>query len=780
MNWPLWAPLLIGLVLAGWLIAALVAILRGMAMQKSAAKSQRQLRRVARLLEEAPAIPLIVRVDGRLEGPDRLARLLGLTAMPAYLSELTGRDTGLAADDHAELASHVGRVQKTGQAFEMSVGLAGSERSVRIRGMLADTATAGASAALLWFFDMSEADRRIAELDARAQQARAAFVALSGLIEAAPMPMWHRDNDLRLSLVNRAYVDAVEAESAESVVEEGIELIEPVDGRMPMAVAADAKQSGRIIERTVPVTIRGRRRMLRVVDLPIGEAGIAGYAIDIQDLQDARAEIRQFRDAQRDMLDSLSAAVAQFDVSRELIFCNQAFQRLFSLRADWLTESAEFDRVLDRMREAGRVPEVRDFGEWRQERRAWFQAEQTIEESWHLSDGTHLRALAHPMPEGGLLLIFEDRTEQVQLASARDTLLRVRTATFNNLSEALAVFTADGKLNLWNSRFAAQWSLAEEELGAHPHADALFRSIAGQLADEAAIGPLREAVRLATLERRDGRGSLSGADGRHFDFATTPLPDGNALLTILDVSDSRKIEQALRERNTALLEADAIRNRFLANMSYEFRTPLTSIAGFAEMLAEGLAGELPEQAGEYLDAILQSVERLSAQIGNVLDLSQGEAGALPLNIEEVNVPALLRELVDERQAQADRQGIDLALSIDGRPGKLPGDRQRLHQALDQLVDNALKFTPSGGRILVHADRANKRVRIVVSDNGPGMDADELERVRAAIAGKLADGAQHRDSVGLALARNLVEAHKGSLEILSEKGQGTMVMVELPG
>src|SRR3712207_5795711 len=122
-------------------------------------------------------------------------------------------------------------------------------------------------------------------------------------------------------------------------------------------------------------------------------------------------------------------------------------------------------------------------------------------------------------------------------------------------------------------------------------------------------GLVRELVRSATVERKQRSGRVSLTDGRDFEFAAVPPPDGNALFTMLDITDSRRIETALRERNEALEDADRTKSAFVANMSYELRTPLTSIGGFAEMLAGGYAGELPPTAIEYVKAVLESVGR---------------------------------------------------------------------------------------------------------------------------------------------------------------------------
>merc|ERR1712023_462370 len=129
-----------------------------------------------------------------------------------------------------------------------------------------------------------------------------------------------------------------------------------------------------------------------------------------------------------------------------------------------MTDPPAFERLLDAARDAGRVPEVRDFPAWRRERAAWFASGHTQEEAWSLADGTHLRIVAQPIPDGGLLLIVEDRTEQLRLSAMRDTLLRTRTATFDSLFESIAVFAPDGRMQLWNRRFTADWGLDSEFL----------------------------------------------------------------------------------------------------------------------------------------------------------------------------------------------------------------------------------------------------------------------------------------------------------------------------
>ena len=209
-------------------------------------------------------------------------------------------------------------------------------------------------------------------------------------------------------------------------------------------------------------------------------------------------------------------------------------------------------------------------------------------------------------------------------------LLRVRSATFDNLFEAISVFASDGRLYLWNRRFLEDWELDEEWLSTHPRVDELVPAMARKLVNPTAAAQIREMVRQTTNERESASGRISMTDGRHFQFAAVPLPDGNALFTMVDVTDSTRIEAALRERATALEEADRVKTDFVANMSYELRTPLTSIGGFAELLGGGYAGDLSAKAKDYVGAILESVDRLSKLINDVLDLTTGDARGVAL------------------------------------------------------------------------------------------------------------------------------------------------------
>ena len=766
--------------LAGAIVLLLIAggatmLFAGLRARGQAAAALAESGRLGGLIASAPALAMTVKPDGRVEMPRRLADWLGLPEPSRFLPELVGPDAGLQADDGARLAADVATAQRSGKTFDRAVRPIGSGRTLTMRGLRAG------SDVVVWFFDASDREAEIARLTGETARLGQAFDALTALIEVAPLPMWYRGPDLKLQMVNSAYVAAVEGKDAADVVRRGTELVEGNGNGGPFGGAEAARRSGRPHEQVLPATIGGARRALRLYDVPLTTGGVAGFAVDIEELEQARTGQKRFAEAQRAMLDRLSAGVAQFAADRTLIFSNQPFRRMFAMRAEWLADRPEFERVLERMREADRLPDVRDFPGWKNERREWFfQTDGAAEENWHLRGGTHLRVVAQPLPDGGLLLIFEDRTEQVQLASARDTLLRVRTATFDNLFEALGVFAADGRLQLWNNRFRSLWGLEEEFLTAHPRVDAFAEAAAPRLASPNRAGLIPDLVRSATGERQQRGGRVAFADGRHFEFAAVPLPDGNALFTMLDITDSRRAEQALRDRNQALEQADKVKTQFVANMSYELRTPLTSIGGFAEMLAGGYAGALPEGAGTYVSAILESVERLGVLIDDVLDLTQGDGDDGVLERDDVDLAAVARAAATTVRASAERRRVDFAVAVARSAGRVTGDARRLRESIEHLLRHAIAAVPEGGRVLLHADGSATRARVVVSDDGPGMDATAQAHAfdRFAEPGIQPSG-ERALGLGLPLAKLFVEAHGGTIELVSEAGAGTLVTVELP-
>lgn len=776
-----WRLALAGLVAAAWLAVAVWAIIRGSNAIVTARLSSRWGTRLHGLLSTAPGAYLIVGADGQAVCSDSLRSWLSIDHRITRLEELEGNGgSGLDAADYAALARDIDALALSGRPFQRLVSNARGDRRLLAEGRPAPVDVAGDTGAVVWFTDATETQKAIDRLERTLVGTRSELNATKALFEAAPLPMWRRDRELNLCQVNSAYADAVEAASPQEVVERGLELVGNVPGISPVQSAERALQLQTVQVHQEKVILYGHRRTLQIYEVPLGEAGVGGFALDITEREEAKGELARYAQAQNETLDRLSSGVAIFGADTTLIFHNKAFATLFELEPEWLEDHPTMAEVLERMREKHRLPEQRDFPDWKRRHLAWFTtALEPLEETWVLPDETVLRVIAQPHPIGGLLLAFEDYTEELSLRSTRDTLIKVQATTLNNLYEAVAVFGPSGRLELYNSRFGELWQFPAGELNPQTHVDRLSELAAAQLEHSEQARTLRAGVLKAAEARQPSTNRFRLVDGRVIDYAAVPLPDGNALVTFIDVTDSTHIEEALRERNEALEAADKLKSQFVANVSYELRTPLTSIIGFAEMLEQDYFGALNERQREYVRSILTSSNRLLVLINDILDLAVTEAGALVLDIASVDVEPMIASVVQMVEEQARARTLALSQAVDPSAGVIEGDERRLKQVLYNLLSNAIRFTPPGGTVTVAARGDEHELVLEVADTGVGIANEEhdavFERFRRGSNADLATGV----GLGLSLVRQFVTLHGGTVHLDSQVERGTRVIVRLP-
>jgi signal transduction histidine kinase len=253
-------------------------------------------------------------------------------------------------------------------------------------------------------------------------------------------------------------------------------------------------------------------------------------------------------------------------------------------------------------------------------------------------------------------------------------------------------------------------------------------------------------------------------------FATqSALAIQNARLFREIADKSRQLEAASRHKS-----------EFLANMSHELRTPFNAIIGFSEVLAEKMFGDVNDKQAEYLQDILESGRHLLSLINDILDLSKIEAGHMELDLADFDLPGALENALILVRERASRRGITLASDIDERLGVICGDERKVKQVLLNLLSNALKFTPEGGRIDVGAGRRGEVAEISVADTGIGIAPADREAVfeefrQVGAAERKAEGT----GLGLALSRKFVELHGGRIWVQSEVGRGSTFTFTLP-
>jgi len=272
---------------------------------------------------------------------------------------------------------------------------------------------------------------------------------------------------------------------------------------------------------------------------------------------------------------------------------------------------------------------------------------------------------------------------------------------------------------------------------------------------------------------------LERGDGSVIDCATVPLPDGGTLVTFEDVTDTVNVERALRERAEALEAADRLKNDFVHHVSYELRSPLTNIIGFAQLLEDKSTGPLIDKQREYLGYITTSSAALLAIINDILDLATIDAGAMTLNLGAVDVMKTMEAAAEGIRDRLKENGITLEIRAGSGVGTLVADERRLRQVLYNLLSNAIGFSPPGGSVTLSAERANGSVVFSVTDDGPGIPAELQQRVFDRFETHTSGSRHHGVGLGLSIVRSLVELHGGSVTIDSPAGRGTAVACTFP-
>ena len=709
----------------------------------------------------------IVIWDGVTARPEVLGHLPTDTGAPQNEREFLTFGRWVRPSSAAELERAVERLRGDASSFDMVIETVQDE-ILEVQGRVSG------GKAFVRFIALNNLRAELAELKIERERLRSSITLFQSLLDAIEQPAWRRDAEGKLTWVNQAYSEAVEATGPDHALGEAREFLGTIAREK---IRTTAKPTSPFHDR-VSTVVHGNRTIYDIVDV-VATGGSAGMAIDVSKAEAIREELKRTLRSHAETLDHLATPVAIFDRDRRLQFYNQAFVALWGLDLNFLDSRPDNNEILDRLRSTTKLPEQLNWRAWKESALSIYRELDTKTDLWHLPNGETLRVIATAHPQGGATWVFENLTEQVNLETRYNTLLRVQGETIDHLSEGVAVFGPDGRLRLSNPAFRALWGVTAEQAQPGTHIRAIEEACSPSYDKSDGWRHFGQMLTNFDDERPSLQGTFELYSGLILDYAVTPLPNAQTMFTFVDMTASARAERALLEKNEALRKADEIKNDFVQHVSYELRSPLTNIIGFTDLLKTPRIGPLNDRQAEYIEHISTSSSLLLTIVNDILDLATVDAGIMQLNYADVGLDDLLDDVAMQIADRLQENEVALQIIAPTGLGSIVADQQRLKQILLKLLTNAANFAPAGSTITLTCRRNDKDAIFSVSDNGPGIPQEMLGTVFHRFSSSPRGGKRSGAGLGLSIVESFVTLHKGEVQIDSRPGGGTTVTCRIP-
>lgn len=708
--------------------------------------------------------------------------LLGLNSdQPIYLQDIINQFT---APDAFRLSTLIADLKKNHTAFSQSLYLVDERTIIRVSGSWFTENKQ--YFCVLSFVDMTSDQMKLEKLEIKFDRLAHDLQRLRVLINMVPMAIWYRGQENKLEFCNQVYAGVLDT-IPEKAVEEGRELLEKEKSHSPYQMALKAGVTGQPQTKRTHLVIEGHRRLIEMTVVPlVDKQESMGYALDLTDMEESATQLAKHIAAHQEVLHHLSTPIAVYAADMRLEFFNNAYLKLFQFDEKWLYQKPTYAEVLQDLRERRKLPEYTDFSVFKNAQLQMFHTLiAPLQEMMHQPDGHVLRVMTVPHPLGGLLFMFDDMTDKLALEQRYNTLIAVQKETIDNLYEGIIVLGSDNRLRLSNQAISRILDIDPMELAPGRHTGEILSVIRHKFDGFSGWDEFRQRLLLLFNERKTMTDRVSLADQSMLQYSYVPLPDGSHLLSFFDVSDRWRFERALHERNEALEQADRLKSDFIAHVSYELRAPLNTIVGFTEILMNQYFGTLNERQIDYCSGISEASQRLLSLINDIIDFASIEAGQLTLRTHLIDLKNFLSSLTVLIFNRSNDNGLEIICRNDTDISMFYGDERRLKQALFNLLVNAIKFTPSGGQIILIAEKRTgkdgEELCFIVKDTGVGIRPEDQERIFKFFETTNAKGNRQYNGtgLGLSLVKSFITLHGGDVHLTSEPGLGTTVVCSIP-
>ena len=378
-------------------------------------------------------------------------------------------------EDAKVIQKYVELLKNDGVSFEDDFNLKSNDKRLHLSGHKISGSDGNVYCDMIWFRDVSLEFNQINTLEEQKLQIQDKMRQFEDLINNIPYPVWMRDENLNLKLINRKYLDFVETKNPDEIIKQGIEINNVKGESISKNLALTAHGANKPKKASSAVIVNGERHFMEVVETPfhfeqnLNLIRTAGAMIDVTELDELKRNLNRHQNAQLEILGTLDTAFAVFDDKFHLSFYNPAFASLWKLENLWLEQQPTYAMFLEVLREKRLLPEVPDFIAFKtEEQKAFSSIIEPKKDFLYLPDGRTFRRVRAPYPVGGLVFAFEDVSDNLATTRAYNSLLSVQKDTLDNLFDAVLIFASNGRLKLYNKAYLKLWSVGEEELDKEP------------------------------------------------------------------------------------------------------------------------------------------------------------------------------------------------------------------------------------------------------------------------------------------------------------------------
>lgn len=386
-------------------------------------------------------------------------------------------------DDAKKIVKYVSLLMEDGVSFEEEFVIKNNTKHINLAGSRINGIDGNVYCDMIWFRDVSIESNQISNLEEEKHLSLDKILQLEDMIDNIPYPVWLRDENLNIVLINKKYLEFVNLSAKEEVISKNIE-IQNINGEsISKNLSLIAHTANKIKRQTVAIVKNGDRRSYEVIETPfhaeqtLDKICTVGALIDVTELDDIKRNLKLHQNAHLEILGALGTAFAVFDNNGKLSFNNKAFAGFWGLEDIWLESHPAYSSFLDVIREKRMLPEVPDFRLYKNDEQKDFQRIiETKEDMLHLPDGRTFRRVRAPHPMGGLIFAFEDVSDRLATRRAYNSLLSVQKEILDNLFDAVLIFSSNGRLKFYNQAYLTLWQIEELFLQNEPNLAELIES----------------------------------------------------------------------------------------------------------------------------------------------------------------------------------------------------------------------------------------------------------------------------------------------------------------